>query len=381
MEVLLDRERAQFPATLDAVERERHRRTLQGQLSEVQTKIRELRLEESRLMRELGRAPDSSSGGKKCIPKILCACPGDTCKGFILTATGKCAACDVEVCRDCYVKLEPKTSSSRASGSKGEHVCRESDLATAKLIQSSCKPCPGCAVLIHRWTGCPMMFCTNCNTAFDWTTLEKLKHNRVHNPHYMEYLQRNGGRAAEGANNANNANGCDGLAGIPTPQILYQHLNVGVRDKTTNRIKPYYTQVELRQLLERQRSVLHMEDIELRRFNVTQQLPYNNEDLRVRYMMNDIDESTFKQTILEREQKREKMRATYEILEMYVRVGGDLIRRMLQTPARDRHAMLSIGREFDALNAYVLECFERQTKRFGSLRKPEMHHFALTPMS
>ena len=43
--------------------------------------------------------------------------------------------------------------------------------------------------MISRISGCSSMFCTNCNTGFDWNTGLMNKDGFVHNPHYFDYLK------------------------------------------------------------------------------------------------------------------------------------------------------------------------------------------------
>ena len=383
--VLLDRERAQFPATIGAVEEEKRRRDLRKELVVVKTKMRELQLEENRILTELGRPARGTSTDKENIPKILCKCPGSpstNCQGFVLTSTGKCAACDTEVCATCLVrkiKVKTKTISGDAGAGTStgtgteeqeqEHTCKAEDIATAKLIRKECKPCPGCAVHIHRWTGCPMMFCTNCNTAFDWRTLEKITHGRIHNAHYTEYLARQGPSAqATQPVQAAEVN-CDVL---PNLYELNERLNRGTRNKETHMFEPTYTQAERTLIARKYQVIAHIQDEEMPKYNVGHRVPVDNQALRVSFMMNDMNEETFKTEIIERDQKRVKMRATYEVLEMYVRVGTDLIRRMMTISAKDKTKILGICDEITELNKYTQDCFEKQKKRFGSLRKPNM---------
>lgn len=377
MQVLLDRERSQFPATIGAVEEEKQRRIIEKQLEELQRRIVELRNEETRLHQSLGRVPRGGNNNTSTNqPKILCKCPAATCNGFVLSASGTCAACDTHVCKDCFaiIPVPIKETEGEAGPSKSlptdesrSHVCNPNDLATANLIKKECKPCPGCAVPIHRWTGCTMMWCTNCKTAFDWRTLEKITHGNVHNPHYIEYLARHRTQAAA-APAAGVAQTCNV---VPNFYDLNSHLNRGVRNPQTRQVDPYMTTRQREMIMQQYRVIIHMRDVEMYRY-APDQLPADNSDLRVQLMMNDITEDLFKKMIIEREQKREKMRATYEILQMYTRVGLDLIIRIMQTPSKEKDTIMGISREIRTLNHYMIECFEKQTKRFGSLRKPSM---------
>ncbi len=105
------------------------------------------------------------------------------CRGFI-DSEGKCALCERLTCRDCYVGL--------ANCQEG-HKCSESDLA----IAAETKPCPTCQVPIYRIDGCYQMWCTQCQTAFSWTT-GQVEVGVIHNPHYLEWQRRRGNVKSEG---------------------------------------------------------------------------------------------------------------------------------------------------------------------------------------
>lgn len=113
-------------------------------------------------------------------------CPAESCGGLVKDGKcGKeCGTCGVKVCADCNCVKETS------------HVCREEDLRSLQKIKSDSKKCPQCNVMIYRSEGCPQMWCTHCNIAFDWDTL-KIQKGRVHNPHYFEYLRENGGNENE----------------------------------------------------------------------------------------------------------------------------------------------------------------------------------------
>lgn len=117
----------------------------------------------------------SSSGSHKS--GYVLKCPQGECKGFIATNM-KCGLCTVLLCKHCYEIKEE------------EHVCDPDLVKNVDIIKESTKACPKCATRIHRLSGCSQMWCTQCNTSFDYRTGVVYTRN-IHNPHYFEWLQRN----------------------------------------------------------------------------------------------------------------------------------------------------------------------------------------------
>lgn len=116
---------------------------------------------------------------------VYLPCPYDGCKGFTGRG-GTCGLCSKKVCLACRM---PKNE---------DHTCSPDDVASVSLLKKDCKPCPKCRVMIHRYEGCPQMFCTQCHAKFSWNTGEILKD--IHNPHLTEWLLNHGGRGIpEGA--------------------------------------------------------------------------------------------------------------------------------------------------------------------------------------
>jgi hypothetical protein len=109
-------------------------------------------------------------------------CPKHACKGF-LTAKYYCPVCKDNFCRDCHVCLDSRIY-------KETHKCDSDLVRTIRSISHDTKPCPNCKMPIYKLEGCNMMFCTNCNTAFNWVTGE-IEKGRIHNPHYFDWLRRN----------------------------------------------------------------------------------------------------------------------------------------------------------------------------------------------
>tara|TARA_B100001758_G_scaffold147023_1_gene126717 strand:- start:2433 stop:3980 length:1548 start_codon:yes stop_codon:yes gene_type:complete len=109
-------------------------------------------------------------------------CSNSTCNGMLKTDSNLCSICYHITCSKC---LQPYNKDIK------DHKCNEDDIKTAKLIKHDTKYCPKCNFGITKISGCDVMFCTQCNTSFNWKTMEILTKN-LHNPHYLEYLRKNG---------------------------------------------------------------------------------------------------------------------------------------------------------------------------------------------
>lgn len=102
-------------------------------------------------------------------------CTINNCEG-LLDIKGICTKCSSIVCLKCF---ELKNDD--------DHVCNPELIQSIKLLKGDSKNCPNCSVPIYRSEGCYQVWCTNCHTTFHYTTGEIL-HERIHNPHYIEWL-------------------------------------------------------------------------------------------------------------------------------------------------------------------------------------------------
>jgi hypothetical protein len=113
-------------------------------------------------------------------------CIAERCPAFLIREDGDkknlavCPACTTNQCLDCLLPV----------GTEEEHKCDPNHVKTMRTITRTSKPCPNCKHRIEKTVGCDQMFCTECNTAFDWKTNEIIT-GRIHNPHYFEWLQSN----------------------------------------------------------------------------------------------------------------------------------------------------------------------------------------------
>jgi len=96
-------------------------------------------------------------------------CPYDGCKGFFYTNNYICTLCQKLICNKCH-KIN-----------NDNHVCNSNDVDNITELLKDTIQCPCCKEFIHRITGCDDMYCTKCETHFNFIT-KKITGYR-HNPH------------------------------------------------------------------------------------------------------------------------------------------------------------------------------------------------------
>lgn len=151
-----------------------------SKIEEYNQQIKDLRLKLRNLKFLVQREFETIENAKKNPQSVTIRgkCPSANCNGF-LTENWNCSTCLKKVCEKC---TEIETT---------DHVCNQENMASIELIRAESKPCPSCSARVVKISGCFQMWCTNCNSAFDWTTgrpLRNLEH--FHNPHHAEYIQR-----------------------------------------------------------------------------------------------------------------------------------------------------------------------------------------------
>ena len=299
--ILFDRERSLLPATQPAVEIEVQKRAYAEELPALVEKRRALREQIGELEDEIarrhfyirnGRLPGveaaTEATKEKEKRKFIAACPSADCRGFLSTAY-KCGTCQVQFCADCR---EPKGSGSGSgSGSGPDHTCDPALVATMAAIAKECRPCPNCGMGISKVSGCDQMYCTSCDTAYSYET-GKVVTGVIHNPHYFERLRALGGALPRQPGDVL----CGGWPNwhmLPYP-VRSNHL--------------------LSNLF---RMGSHVQNVTLRDYPVVT-APADNRDLRVRYLLKDIDEKRFKVLIQQRDRKRQRELEVRGPLELFV---------------------------------------------------------------
>ena len=232
--------------------------------------------------------------------EFIMKCGAEECRGFLSTAY-KCGVCDVWTCPDCLVVLGKDKNVS--------HECKPDMVESAKAIKAETQPCPKCAARIFKVDGCDQMWCTveGCNTAFSWKTGHVVT-GVVHNPHYYEWLRRNGGGPAREAGDIP----CDGL---PNYWALLQAFR-------TARILPTESvQLEL----------VHRNLVEFgeRLTAFPARMPQLlNKEINVDYLMNKITEAEWKRQLEFTEAKFNRKKEIGQILQTLVTAGADLMNQV-----------------------------------------------------
>lgn len=342
--ILLDRERSRLPAAQLIIERqkridENHKPIQNEIINQIQEKEREigaLRLklwEQMRICEALNRGedpyapggfmnPTGANGGGTTAPTqpkeerrvFIMPCPGATCRGFLSQAY-KCGICDVYVCPECR---EIKGTDRDAA-----HTCNADTVATVQRMKKECRGCPECGVQIFRIEGCSMMWCTACNTPFDWNTGKKVINGAIHNPHYFEFIRKtNGGIQPRTAGD------------IPCGAFLP---NAYTFDRDVVRVfsKPENKEAAGK-LYTALNSITHIQHVEIPAFTNRAE-DMDQTDINIQYLRNYITEQRWKQLLQQREKKRLKKDEVRQRLEAFVGTCVDIYGRLMQAAQnRDR---------------------------------------------
>lgn len=192
---------------------------------------------------------------------------------------------------------------------------------------------------------CDQMWCTQCNVAFCWRT-GKIEKGIIHNPHYFEYMRRNGQDAPRNPHEVR-------CGGLPRVDVL----------------KYFTVKKKQEKAMEIYRMVNHLRDVNLRVLptHVDNQ---SNLELRVDFMMKTIDENAFKTKLQRKEKDRLKKLEQRDIIEMYCNVVQDLFVAFetdMKNPSKSREK--SIDEFFEAeqqIRKYSGESYSKLNKKYKS---------------
>ena len=142
-----------------------------------------------------------NGGGNKDKVKFIKNCGKANCSG-LLSSKWICGTCKTKYCKHCgeakgiatdleiiNYDIEEEETKQTEEAKADSHTCDPNLVETMKAIQKETKACPKCGINIYKIEGCSQMWCTNCHTAFDWTT-RRIETGRIHNPHYYDWQRK-----------------------------------------------------------------------------------------------------------------------------------------------------------------------------------------------
>jgi hypothetical protein len=341
-QLLFDNERDLLPATQPEVERRINVENADNELRKIKQKIIEFSIEKRRLQSELWRLNNRQITERA---EFVRACPDEGCRGFLSTQW-KCGICQKWACPDCHVV--------KGLDRDVEHECNPETLATARLLANDTKPCPKCQIGIFKIDGCDQIWCTQCHTAFNWRT-GRIESN-VHNPHYFEWLRRNG--------NAVPRNPLDVPCQTELTHRTYTDIHNILLDRHEGNAFTKWCDIYLSRTI---RNTIHMRYSILGRYGVADRVR-RNENLRILYMRNRITEEEFKITLQRNEKKASKCREISDVLTILLTTITDIVLRFanhVRTCERNQWEM-TILEEIDPIVDYVNECLRHISKAYSS---------------
>ena len=260
--------------------------------AQIEVKTQEIILAHSEFLKE------KKTGRKEFVMK----CQAD-CKGYLSTSY-KCDLCNKRTCPKCF-EVDDDTESL-------DHTCKPENVETVSMMKKETKACPGCSVRIYKIDGCNQMWCVECNTPFDWIT-GKIVSGVVHNPHYYEYLKKNGGIPR--------APGDVLCGGLPHVQHMFQKISVL---RASGIVEPAYAESMLRNVGNLHQFVNHIHHEYL---TLTQNDSYQNalKNIRIKYILGRLSEEEFSAAIFKEHKKDTKIQKKKQLLQMVDNVGTDLL--------------------------------------------------------
>ncbi len=348
-DVLLEREKSFLVESMPYAERRMEERRLDKQITAICMERDEILRKYEREINALRKLRYQGFGEEKVERKeFVKKCPVDQCNGFLSTQW-KCGLCETWVCPDC---LEIKGKEKNC-----EHTCNPDIVESAKLLKKETKPCPKCNALIFKISGCAQIWCTQCHTAFDFNT-GKIEH-VIHNPHYYEYMNKVGNVPRQPGDIP-----CGGLPYVNEINSVIDKYFKNIFKKTKeSTISTAFVQTYFQNFL---RILTHIERNELG--NHRQDPTVANRELRVDYILKNIDEDSWKKELQVREKKYEKTGLLESINNTIIMAGTDILQRFLKITKIEEFIDLMCEAEY--LRLYSNNEFVVNGKIFSSSSMP-----------
>jgi hypothetical protein len=227
-------------------------------------------------------------------------CPKVGCKGYIADKW-MCGVCNSKICKECMIDITETEES---------HVCKKEDKESAALIRSTSKNCPSCRIRIFKVDGCNQMWCTNCKTFFEWNTLEIIRSQFIHNPHFIEYLRMTGHDETSISNGVRNNNVC--LQNIELLQYtdIHNFNGLNIKDPEEKELK--------KQILKYFQKIQELiPDNRHDRDSIVQRLDSTNRELGISYLQNKISRDNRKFLLQRNKKELDKLADTLNVRELW----------------------------------------------------------------
>ena len=341
--ILLDREKSLFPQTVNHIRLKKEESKIINKINEkkilideekrlLNVKILKIQKEISELNKEIQNLNISNNNNRVKF-QYKYSCPIDTCKGY-LNNDFICDLCDSTICKKCYIKLENNMK---------EHICDSELVETFNTIKKEAKPCPTCGEFISKISGCDQMFCIKCGTAFSWKSglIEK---GVIHNPHAHTFFQNNTNALQNYLDNLNNNNN---NCRTPIPPL-------------THFKQEYFSEYNFRLIKD-----IHRTISEYRQYDRTDQLNFirnntdQNNDIRIKYINNIIDEKTFKRLLFNRYKKNNYLINIYQTAISAYDIGEILLWNIVDciqnNKKKNQESISNIEKNIELFNTLIID--------------------------
>lgn len=206
---------------------------------------------------------------------------------------------------------------------KKAHKCKQEDVDSVKEIRQHSRACPSCKARIFRISGCDTMWCTRCNTGFNWRTGMVIKDARdLHNPHYIDFVRHNPGfqYSQQRGQSANGADEKNAVIDNPCDRLTIETIQLPDAYSVLRRIS---IDTSIRAIISAfQQQMLHVRDYARRKFMAGNQ--YDETEYALRYVTKRWDEKRWRIMVEHHDRFRQTNQEYVDVIMTWLVVMNDL---------------------------------------------------------